>query len=184
VPLSKDGRVVRVDARALQVETEFGQKHKAAVLNVIPPQKAGLIAELAGLTDASGWVPVRPQTFESTQAPGVYVVGDSTNAAPMPKSGFCANSQAKVAASAIVASLAGREPPSPSFLNTCYSLVAPDYGISIAGVYAVTDGKIVEVQGSGGVSPRQASDEFRRLEAQYGVGWYNAIAQDTWGTRS
>jgi sulfide dehydrogenase [flavocytochrome c] flavoprotein subunit len=184
VPLAKDGKVVRVDAKALQVETEFGQKHKAAVLNVIPPQKAGLVAELFGLTDASGWVPVKPQTFESVQAPGVYVVGDATNAAPMPKSGFVANSQAKVAAAAIVASLAEREPAKPYFLNTCYSLVAPDYGISVVNVYDLADGKLVEVKDSGGVSPRQASDDIRRLEAQYGVGWYNAIAQDTWGTRS
>jgi hypothetical protein len=102
----------------------------------------------------------------------------------MPKSGFCANAQGKVAAAAIVASLAGREAPRASFVNTCYSLIAPDYGISVAGVYEVAEGKLAEVKNSGGVSPRQASDEFRKLEAQYGVGWYNAIAQDSWGTRA
>ncbi len=184
VPLAKDGKVTRVDAKNLEVETEFGQKHKAAVLNVVPPQKAGLIAELSGLTDASGWVPVKADTFESTQQPGIHVVGDATNAAPMPKSGFCANSQAKVAAAAIVASLAGREAPKPTYVNTCYSLIAPDYGISVAGVYTAADGKLVEVPNSGGVSPRQASDDFRKLEARYGEGWYRAITQDTWGTRS
>lgn len=182
VPASKDGKVVRVDAKNLTVETEFGKRHKAAVLNVIPPQKAGAIADRAGVTNASGWVPVKPQTFESAQVADIYVVGDATIAAPMPKSGFCANVQAKVAAAAIVASLAGREPPRASFVNTCYSLIAPDYGISVAGVYEVADGKIVEVKGSGGISPREASDDFRKLEAEYGVGWYNAITQDTWGT--
>jgi NADPH-dependent 2,4-dienoyl-CoA reductase/sulfur reductase-like enzyme len=183
VPKAKDGRVVKVNAKTLEVETEFGTKHKAAVLNVIPPQKAGVIAERAGVTNQSGWVPVKPQTFESAQVADVHVVGDATIAAPMPKSGFCANAQGKVAAAAIVEALAGRPAPRASWANTCYSLIAPDYGISVAGVYAVDDGKIIEVPGSGGVSPREAPDSIRKLEADYGVAWYNAIAQDTWGTR-
>ena len=53
VGLSRDGQAVRIDARALEVETLFGQRHRADVLNVIPPQKAGLIAERAGVLDAS-----------------------------------------------------------------------------------------------------------------------------------
>lgn len=183
VPLSKDGKVVRVDAKGLEVETEFGNKHKAAVLNVVPPQKAGFIADRAGVTNESGWVPIKPQTFESAQVADIYVVGDATSAAPMPKSGFSANAQAKVAAAAILASFAGRPAPEPAWLNTCYSLVAPGYGISVANVYGLQDGKLTELKGTGGVSPREASDEFRKLEAEYGVGWYNAIAQDTWGTR-
>jgi NADPH-dependent 2,4-dienoyl-CoA reductase/sulfur reductase-like enzyme len=182
VPVSMDGKVVRVDANAREVETEFGTRHKAAVLNVVPPQKAGNIAAAAGLVDEAGWAPVEPRTFESTLAPDVYVVGDASIAAPMPKSGFCANSQGKVAAAAIVASLAGREAPEPSWANTCYSTIAPDYGISVAGVYAVAEGKIVQVPGSGGVSPMDASAEFRKLEAEYAVGWYESVASDTWGT--
>jgi sulfide dehydrogenase [flavocytochrome c] flavoprotein subunit len=183
VPLSKDGKVVKVDAKGREVETEFGKKHKAAVLNVVPPQKAGFIADRAGVTNESGWVPVKPQTFESAQVGDIYVVGDATSAAPMPKSGFSANAQAKVAVAAILASFAGRPAPAPAWLNTCYSLVAPGYGISVANVYGLQDGKLAELKGTGGVSPREASDDFRKLEAEYGVGWYNAIAQDTWGTR-
>jgi NADPH-dependent 2,4-dienoyl-CoA reductase/sulfur reductase-like enzyme len=183
VPASKDGKVVRVDAKTLEVETEFGRKHKAAVLNVVPPQKAGAIADRAGVTNQGGWVPIKPQTFESAQVAEVYVVGDATLAAPMPKSGFVANSQAKVAAAAIVASLAGRDAARPAYLNTCYSLIAPDYGISVANVYEVADGKLAEIKGTGGISPRDASSDFRKLEANYGVGWYNAIAQDTWGSK-
>jgi sulfide dehydrogenase [flavocytochrome c] flavoprotein chain len=182
VSLSNDGRVVLVDADSRIVETEFGTRHKAGVLNVVPPQKAGWIADRAGVTDASGWVPVDPGTFESKQVKDVYVVGDATVAAPMPKSGFCANAQAKVAAAAIVASLAGHVAPDAVWANTCYSLISPDYGISVAGVYRVIDGAIAEVPGSGGVSPREASAEFRRREAAHALGWYNAICQDTWGT--
>lgn len=180
VGLSSDGRVTRVDADRLEVETEFGTIHKADVLNVIPPQKAGWIAERAGVTDESGWVPVKAETFESQLAQDIYVVGDATVAAPMPKSGFCANAQAKVVAAAIVASLESRPAPEAYWTNTCYSLVGPEYGISVAGVYRVQDGVIAEV--SGGVSPSAAPDSTRALEAEYAVGWYNAICQDTWGT--
>ncbi len=180
VGLSNDGRVVAVDAEHLAVETEFGTRHQAAVLNVVPPQKAGWIADRAGVTDASGWVPVQPDTFASSLVPHVYVVGDATVAAPMPKSGFCANAQAKVAAMAIVCELSSQPMPAASWINTCYSLIAPGYGISVAGVYRVVAGAITEV--SGGVSPLGADAQFRQREAQYGLDWYNAICQDTWGT--
>ena len=40
VPLSKGGRVTSVDPKTNTLTTEFGS-HKAAVANVIPPQKAG-----------------------------------------------------------------------------------------------------------------------------------------------
>jgi sulfide dehydrogenase [flavocytochrome c] flavoprotein subunit len=184
VPLSKDGKVVRVDAKTREVETEFGKKHKANVLNIVPPQKAGFIADRAGVTAQSGWVPIKPETFESTQVADIHVIGDATAAAPMPKSGFVANAHGKVAAAAIVASLAGRPAPQASWANTCYSLIAPDYGISVANVYNIEGGKLNEIKGSGGVSPRDASPEFRKLEAEYGVAWYNSIANDAWGTKA
>lgn len=183
VSLSNDGKVIRVDAENLEVETEFGEIHKADVLNIVPPQKAGAIAHAAGVTNEAGWVPVVPETFESRQVQDVYVVGDASVAAPMPKSGFCANAQGKVAAAAIVSSLAGQEAPEPSWANTCYSLVGPEYGISVAGVYRVTNGEISQLEGSGGVSPADADADFRAREAQYAVGWYDAITQDTWGSQ-
>lgn len=184
VKQSDDGQVERVDAARLEVQTTFGTTHRADVLNVIPPQKAGLIAERAGVTDASGWVPVQAESFESRQVPGIYVVGDATIAAPMPKSGFVASAQAKVAAASIAAALGGQAPPTASYLNTCYSLIGPGYGISVAGVYAAQGGVIVELPGSGGVSPLGADAAFRAAEARYGEGWYSAITADIWGTRA
>lgn len=182
VGLAKDGKVIRVDAASLEVETEFGARHKASVLNVIPPQKAGAIADRAGVTDQSGWVPVKPETFEAALVKDIFVVGDAAVAAPMPKSAFCASAQAKLVAAVIVAALEGREPPVPSWSNTCYSVIAPDYGITVAGVYRVKDGKIVEVEGAGGVSPKDADRSIRELEATYATGWYQSITKDTWGT--
>jgi len=182
VSLSNDGKIIRVDAANREVETEFGELHRPDVLNVVPPQKAGWIAARAGVTDASGWVPVKPDTFESQLVKDIYVVGDATIAGPMPKSGFCASAQAKVAAAAIAASFEGRESPDPYWINTCYSLIAPEYGISVAGVYRVKDGEIISVPDSGGVSPMGAPASVRAREAEYAVGWYRAICQDTWGS--
>lgn len=181
VGLADDGQVMRVDARALQVETTFGQVHKASVLNVIPPQKAGFIAERAGVVDASGWVPVKAESFETRQVAGIYALGDATIAAPMPKSAFVANTQARVAAAAIVAELAGGALPAALYTNTCYSLIGPGYGISVAGVYHAERGQIVEIPGSGGVSPIDAGAAFRTAEARYGESWYEAICADVWG---
>ena len=180
VKQSDDGQVVRVDAKNLEVETAFGTKHKADVLNVIPPQKAGFIADRAGVTDASGWVPIKPETFESTLVRDVYVLGDATQAAPMPKSGFSANTQGKVAAAAIAAELTGQPVAQAAFANTCYSLIGTDYGISVAGVYRTDGGKLIEVPGSGGVSPAKADADFRKAEADYGAAWYKAISTDIW----
>ena len=174
------GKVESVDARAMTVKAGFGTE-KGAVVNIIPPQSAGKIAIDAGLTNESGWCPVDPTTFASTRAPNIYVVGDASIAGAMPKSGSSANTQAKGAAAALVASLTGRPPEAPSYANTCYSLVTPDYGISVTAVYTVGATGIVGVPNSGGVSPAQATAADRKLEATYTTGWYNGIIADVWG---
>ncbi|WP_068876817.1 NAD(P)/FAD-dependent oxidoreductase [Phenylobacterium sp. CCH9-H3] len=180
VSLSFGGRVTAVDTSTRTLRTEFGE-HRAAVANVIPPQRAGAIAQAAGVADATGWCPVDPVTFESPLQPGVHVIGDAAIGGAMPKSAFTANAQAKVCASAIVALLAGAAPATPKLINTCYSLVAPDYGISIAGVYEPRGGLLAEVPGSGGVSPLDAPREVRALEASYAEGWFRTITSEVFG---
>lgn len=179
VPGAKGGAVKSVDTKKMIVEAF--DKHKATVVNFIPAQTAGAIALQSGLADASGWCPVDPKTFESKQHPGIHVIGDSSIAGALPKSGFAANSEAKICAAAIVAQLKGQPVSDASYVNTCYSLVAPKYGISVAGVYRVSDQGIVQVEGSGGVSPKDAPDSFRADEAKYAYGWYDSISADTWG---
>jgi sulfide dehydrogenase [flavocytochrome c] flavoprotein subunit len=181
VPLSKDGKVVRVDAATRTLETEFGAKHQVAVANIIPPQSAARIAISAGLADNSGWVPVNPRSFESRIAPGIHVVGDANNGAPMPKSGFVANNTAKQAVAAAAALLRGEPVPEAVYFNTCYSHVGDEYGISIVGVFRPTDTGIAEVPNSGGVSPRGDLPEQRRAEAAYADAWYASIAADAFG---
>lgn len=85
-------------------------------------------------------------------------------------------------AAAIVSALHGIEMPDPSYVNTCYSLVAPDYGISVAAVYRYAPDKgIYAVEGAGGVSPKDADAMFRQQEARYAEGWYASITSDAFG---
>lgn len=175
---SQGGRAARVDVRAGVVHTDFAE-YKPTVANIIPPQRAAAIARSAGLDDGKGWCPVKASTFESTIHAGVHVIGDAAIANPMPKSAFSANNQAKVCAAAVAALLRGETPPEPVLINTCYSLVAPNYGISIAAVYHVKDEAIVTVPGSDGISALEASDETRALEAEYTRSWYANITADT-----
>ena len=180
VPLSAGGKVTSVDVADMTLVTEFG-KHKATVANVIPPQKAGRIAETAGAADRSGWCPVDPVTFESRQQPNIHVIGDAAIMGAMPKSAFAANAQAKVCAAAVANLLGGSSPDQAKLINTCYSLVAPDYGISIAGVYWAADGQLKEVEGSGGVSPIDAPSSTRALEARLAEGWFKTITEEVFG---
>lgn len=177
---SDGGAIEAVDPKNMSVHPTFGDPQKADVINVIPPQKAGAIAQTAGLASQGGWCPVDQRTFESTVHSDVHVIGDAAIANPMPKSGFAASSQGKVCAAAVAASLSGQEMPDPSYVNTCYSLVGPDYGISVAAVYRMGESGIVAVEGAGGVSPAGESETFRSEEARYAVGWYQSITSDVW----
>jgi sulfide dehydrogenase [flavocytochrome c] flavoprotein chain len=180
VPLSKGGAVTEVDPTTKTFITDFG-KHQASVGNVIPPQKAGRIAEIADVADQTGWCPIDPVTFESKLVPNIHVVGDAAIAGAMPKSAFAANAQAKVCAAALMRLLRGEAPPTPKLINTCYSLVAPDYGISIAGVYQPANGQLMEIAGSGGVSSLDAPRSTRALEASLASGWFNTITSEAFG---
>jgi sulfide dehydrogenase [flavocytochrome c] flavoprotein chain len=180
VALSAGGKVMSVDPRAMTLATDFTTQ-KADVANVIPPQKAGQIAELAGVADRTGWCPIDPVSFASTLQPNIHVIGDAAIAGAMPKSAFAANAQAKICAAAVAALLAGGSPVPPKLINTCYSLVAPDYGISVAGVYHSVDGQLVDVAGAGGTSPLDAPAATRALEASLANAWFRTIIGEVFG---
>lgn len=178
--IDEDGVVREVLADKMTLVTDFGE-FKGDVINLIPAQKAGKIAFAAGLADKTGWCPVDQQAFESTIHKGVHVIGDASVASPMPKSGFSASSQGKACAAAIAAMLKGDAPGTPKFVNTCYSLVAPGYGISVAMVYGFDGQKLTKIKGSGGLSPSGSDKDFHEREALYADGWYRSISQDIWG---
>jgi NADH dehydrogenase FAD-containing subunit len=135
--------------------------------------------ETAGAADRSGWCPIDPITFESKLQPNIHVIGDACIAGGMPKSAFAANSEAKVCAAAIVKLLAGEAPPEPKLINTCYSLVEPGYGISVANVYTPKGGVITDV--GGGVSPAKVDRSFRALEANFAEAWFKTITDEVFG---
>ena len=180
VSQSDGGNVVRVDPATLTFETDFGS-HQADVGIVVPPQRAGAIAAQAGVADRTGWCPIDPVTFESRQSPGIHVIGDAAIAGAMPKSAFAANAQAKVCAEAVVALLHGEKPQEPRLINTCYSVAAPDYGFSVAGVYRPANGVLTDIEGAGGTSPLDAPDSQRLQEAQYGDRWFQTITTEVFG---
>lgn len=176
---AQGGTLEVVDADTMTVSAEFDD-YKADVINIIPAQKAGKIAFKAGLTK-DDWCPIVGNTFESTIHKNIHVIGDASVASPLPKSGYAANSEAKVCAAAIVALLNGKEIPDPSFVNTCYSVLAPNDGISVAMVYQYKNGKIVKAKGAGGLTSSKFNAELRAREVKYGHTWFHNITHDAFG---
>lgn len=178
VMAEEGGRVLKVDAANKTVETEKGVI-KADMINLIPPLKAGQIALDLGLADASGWCPVDMKTFESSKQPLVHVIGDSCIAGDMPKSGYSANSQAKVVALQIKALLAGQKPVEVVLQNTCYALAGrSDYGMFVADVFRQNDKGILKRADQPRYLPFNASEAQYRLSAVYLHAWMDSFTQD------
>ena len=174
-------KAVAVDAKTRTVKFEVQDDVKADVLNVLPAMRAGSLAVQTGLANANArWCHVDYQTFESTAAKDVHVLGDSIQlASGMPKSGHMANSHAKVAAAAIVAQLKGLEIiQKPMLTNTCYSFVSDSEVIHVASVheYVAAEKTFKTVAGSGGVSAARSE-----LEARYAMSWARNIWADSLG---
>jgi sulfide dehydrogenase [flavocytochrome c] flavoprotein chain len=174
-------RFTTVNVEGNAVVSELGERVPGALLNVIPPQRAGAIAGQAGLVNVNQrWCGVQFQTFESTAVPNVHVLGDAIQTSPlMPKSAHMANQHAKVCAAAVVDMLAGRAPEaSPVLTNTCYSYVSDKDVIHVASVHAwdAAQKTLLVVPGSGGVSA-----EASVLEGVYANNWAQNIWADTLG---
>lgn len=182
VKKSAGGTVTAVDPGNMTV-TANGEKIKGDVINIIPAQKAGKIAHMAGLTNDSGWCPINGKTFESTIHKNIHVIGDASISKPMPKSGYAANSQAKVCAAAVAALLGGNKVTHPTYVNTCYSVLAPADAISVAKVYGWDNstGKITKIKGSGGLTPSKFNAKLREREVEYAHSWFENIVRDAWG---
>jgi NADPH-dependent 2,4-dienoyl-CoA reductase/sulfur reductase-like enzyme len=179
VSLSQGGRVTSVDPATRTIVTEFGN-YTVEVANVIPPQKAGRIAEIAGATDHTGWCPINPVTFESKLVPDIHVIGDACLGGGLPKSASAASAQGKACAAAIVTLLAGKAPDAPKLTGVCYNIVAPGYGFSLAGTYQPRDDIFAEAEG-GATSPVDAPRELRAREAEDAQKWFTAITADAFG---
>jgi NADPH-dependent 2,4-dienoyl-CoA reductase/sulfur reductase-like enzyme len=179
IALSQGGRVTSVDSAANGIVTEFGN-YTADVANVIPPQKAARIAELAGAADHTGWCPIDTVSFESKLVPNVHVIGDACLGGGIPKSASAASAQGKACAAAIVNLLTGKAPETPRLTGVCYNNVAPGYAFSLAGVYMPKDTIFAEVEG-GATSAVDAPREVRAREANEAMAWFQKITADNFG---
>ncbi len=172
-----NSEVKDVEVASKTAVLEF-DKFRADVLNVVPPHRAGQIATQTGLKLINNrWVEIDWLSMESTNTPGIHVIGDAIFPAPgMPKSGHMANQHAKVAAAAIINLLAGEAPnPAPVVMNTCYSFVDASNVIHVASVhqYDSATRTVQPVKGAGGISAG-----YNELEGKVALGWAKNIWAD------
>ncbi|MCR9088751.1 MAG: NAD(P)/FAD-dependent oxidoreductase [Rhodobacteraceae bacterium] len=172
------GDVVEVRPGEMEIVID-GEVEKVDVANVIPAMKAGRIAELAGLTNDAGWAPVTPDTMQSREDADIHVLGDASQQGDMPKSGFSANSQAKVAAMAVRGELTGSKVFPARYSNTCWSLIATDDGVKVGASYQPTDDKISKVDGF--ISQTGEDAALRKATYEESLGWYQGITSDMFG---
>jgi NADPH-dependent 2,4-dienoyl-CoA reductase/sulfur reductase-like enzyme len=166
---------VRPDSMEVVVD---GEVQAVDVCNVIPAQKAGRIAEIAGVTDGN-WAPVTPTDMRSTVDSNVFILGDASNQGAMPKSGFSANSQAKVAANNVRADLTGSRVFPARYSNTCWSLIGTDDGVKVGASYEPGAERIESV--SSFISQVGEDADLRRRTYEESVGWYEGITADIFG---
>ena len=177
---SESGRVTGVDVGARTVIVADGGRHTGHVVNLIPPEQAGAIATASGLADDTGWCPADPASLVLRGQEKIHVIGDAATIG-LPKSATIANSEAKACAAAVGALLSGEPVGDPIYLNACYSLLTPDYAISIATMFGLSDGKVIPLANASGTSPLGATPEYRAKEAKDARGWYDSIVADTFG---
>ncbi len=171
------GGNVSVNPEAMTVTID-GEETKVDVCNVIPAMKAGRIAEMAGVTDGN-WAPVNAADMSSKADPDIYVLGDASQQGDMPKSGFSANSQAKVCANAVRGALTGSKVFPAKFSNTCWSLIDTDDGVKVGATYEATPEKIAKVDGF--ISQTGEDADLRKATYEESLGWYAGITSDMFG---
>jgi NADPH-dependent 2,4-dienoyl-CoA reductase/sulfur reductase-like enzyme len=172
------GGNVSVDPEAMTVTID-GEVTKVDVCNVIPAMKAGRIAEVAGVTDGN-WAPVNAADMSSKADPDIYVLGDAAQQGAMPKSGYSANSQAKVCANAVRGALTGSRVFPAKFANTCWSLIDANDGVKVGATYEATPEGIAQVDGF--ISQTGETAELRKTTYEESEGWYAGITADMFGT--
>jgi sulfide dehydrogenase [flavocytochrome c] flavoprotein chain len=166
--------IAEVNVNTKTVKTDF-ESVTGQVLNIIPPQRAGKPAQLAGVDNADKrWCEVSFVTYESTAVPNVHVIGDAIDS-NLPKSAHMATNQARICASAVVELMSSRAPdPAPVFANTCYSFVSDNEAMHVATVYRYDASKKIMVAAEGGGVSLKPSVQ----EGDYAQAWATNIWSD------
>ena len=171
--------VKSVDPKTSTVITGFETYRNAALVNVIPAQTAGAVAIKAGLANQTGFCPILPESMKSANDANIYILGDSSIAGDMPKSGFSANSQAKVAAMSVRGELTNARVFPARYANTCWSLIAPDDAVKVGGSYSAKDGRIATITPF--ISKTAEPADLRKQTQEENMGWYEGITADIFG---
>ncbi|HWB44215.1 MAG TPA: NAD(P)/FAD-dependent oxidoreductase [Hyphomicrobiaceae bacterium] len=174
----EDLALLRVNPRTREIFTRSGRRLRPDVANIIPPQRAGVIAGRAGCT-VGDWCPVT-ERFRSKTVKHVYVIGDACQAPELAKSAYAAHSQAGIVAEDIVADLAGKPRGEVHYESICWSVVAPGRALRIGTTFAAYDGRMKATQGS--MSDPTESDEARRQNYAEALAWYARMSADMFGT--
>lgn len=174
-----DFALAKIDVSTREITTKSGLKVTAAVANIVPDQRAGKIAHTSGLAKGD-WCPVDPNTFKSTMAKDIYVIGDAAIATDMPKSAYSANSQAHAVAGDILADLSGKPPPPQTYYNICWSFVAPDDTVKIGADYRPGDfgGKFALAPSNAFVSKPGEAAALRKANFDESAAWYDTLVMD------
>ena len=143
--------------------------------------RAAIVARAFWLTNDSGFCPIARRTFESTKIPDVYVLGDASIADAMPKSGYSANTQAKVCVRALIGKVTQTGIPEPAWSNTCYALAGDDWGLFVADTFRIVDGKIARTNTRARYQDLSASREERLVASRYLRAWMRSITADAFG---
>lgn len=175
IPAEFGGKIRAVDAKTKTLISDE-ERFSADVINIIPDQHAGRIAQVSGLAGKNGWCPIHAKTFESKLIPGVHLVGDAIDPGDMSKSAFSANTQARACAAAVGASLSGVEAKELPLTNTCFFLVGQNHGLKLGGAYKATPEGIAGL--SGYLSQVGEDNDIRKQTADDGDAWYNAVTKE------
>ena len=178
LPAEFTGGLTAVDAQTGAVMSD-GETFRPAVANIIPPQRAGDIAQRAGLADESGWCPVDPRTLASRLQPDIHVLGDAIDAGHLPKAAFAASEQGKLCAAAVRAALTGTAADQRLLGNTCWSLLARGNAVKVGGSYGPAEVGYDEHDGF--ISGANESDAERAATAQEAEDWYIAFNRELFG---
>ncbi len=178
MPLSTLGGLKGIDTSTGEFKTDL-DTFKADAGCVIPANTSGHIARIAGLANDKGWCPIEPASMKSQVDGDIYVIGDASVASAMPKSGFSANSQAKVCAMAVRGELTKSKVFPAKFANTCWSLIGPDDGIKVGATYKAGAKKIEPTAKF--ISKTGEDADLRKATYEESVGWYDGITKDIFG---
>lgn len=172
------GGIVEVDVHAGTVETDF-DTFEGKLLNIIPKQQAGAIVHQAELVNETGYCEIDSDSMRSVVDEQIFVLGDASIAGAMPKSGFSANSQAKIAAMHVLGDLIQGRIFAAKYANTCWSMIGTDDGVKVGASYESVEGTIAST--STFVSQLGEDADLRQATFKESLGWYEGITKDIFG---